>query len=77
MLGVATLAVGVALAIHGSRLGRGLAAIHDDEDVAEVLGVPTFRYKMLAIVLCGCIGGLGGALSRCRSAPSQWSSSSA
>ena len=62
MLGVATLAVGVALATHGSRLGRGLAAVHDNEDAAEVLGVPTFRYKMAAIVLSGLLGGLGGAL---------------
>jgi branched-chain amino acid transport system permease protein len=62
MLGIATLAVGVALAIHRSRLGRGLAAIHDNEDAAEVLGVPTFRYKMVAIVLSGLIGGFGGAL---------------
>jgi branched-chain amino acid transport system permease protein len=62
MLGIATLALGAALAIHGSRLGRGLAAIHDNEDAAEVLGVPTFRYKMFAIVLSGLIGGFGGAL---------------
>jgi branched-chain amino acid transport system permease protein len=43
-LAIATIAVGTALAIHGSRFGRGLAAIHDAEDAAEVLGVPTFRY---------------------------------
>ena len=55
---IATLAVGVALAIHGSRFGRGLAAIHDAEDAAEVLGVPTFRYKMVAIVLGGVLGGI-------------------
>jgi branched-chain amino acid transport system permease protein len=62
MLAVATLAVGTALAVQGSRLGRGLFAIHDNEDAAEVLGVPTFRYKMIAIVLSGALGGLGGAL---------------
>ncbi|MEV4534536.1 branched-chain amino acid ABC transporter ATP-binding protein/permease [Asanoa sp. NPDC049518] len=62
MLAVATLAVGTALAVQGSRLGRGLSAIHDNEDAAEVLGVPTFRYKMIAIVLSGALGGLGGAL---------------
>ncbi len=59
---VATLAVGVALAVHGSRLGRGLAAVHDAEDAAEVLGVPTFRYKMIAIVLGAVLGGMSGAL---------------
>ncbi|SNT63356.1 branched-chain amino acid transport system permease protein [Asanoa hainanensis] len=62
MLAAATLAVGTALAVQRSRLGRGLSAIHDNEDAAEVLGVPTFRYKMIAIVLSGALGGLGGAL---------------
>lgn len=61
-LAVAVLAVGVALAIHRSRLGRGLAAIHDAEDAAEVLGVPTFRYKMIAIVLGGVLAGMSGSL---------------
>lgn len=45
-----------------SRAGWALFAIHDAEDVAEGLGVPTFRYKMLAIALTGIIGGLGGSL---------------
>jgi branched-chain amino acid transport system permease protein len=61
-LAVATLAIGSALTVHRSRLGRGLAAIHDAEDAAEVLGVPTFRYKMFAIVLGGVLGGAGGAI---------------
>ncbi|MEV5413771.1 ATP-binding cassette domain-containing protein [Thermopolyspora sp. NPDC052614] len=59
---VAALAVGIALAIHRSRLGRGLAAIHDAEEAAEVLGVPTFRYKMIAIVIGGALGGMSGSL---------------
>ncbi|HEY7226337.1 MAG TPA: branched-chain amino acid ABC transporter ATP-binding protein/permease [Micromonosporaceae bacterium] len=59
---VATIAFAVALAVHRSRVGRGLAALHDAEDAAEVLGVPTFRYKMLAIVLGGVLGGMGGAV---------------
>ena len=33
------------------RLGAGLLAIHDDEDVAEVKGVPTFRYKLAAFAI--------------------------
>ncbi len=36
--------------------------MHDAEAAAEVLGVPTFRYKMIAIVLGGVLGGLGGAV---------------
>ena len=61
-LAVATVAVGVALVVYHSRLGRGLAAIHDAEDAAEVVGVPTFRYKMAAIVLGGVLGGMSGAV---------------
>src|SRR3954451_3631466 len=44
-----------------SKLGTGLFAIHDDEDVAEVMGVPTFRYKLGAFALsCGLAGLVGG-----------------
>jgi len=53
--------VAIAYAIYRSRLGIGLFAIHDDEDVAEVLGVPTFRCKMLAFaVSCGLAAVAGG-----------------
>ena len=39
----------------------GLFAIHDDEDVAEAKGVPTFRYKLLAFALsAGIAGAVGG-----------------
>jgi branched-chain amino acid transport system permease protein len=59
---VATVAVVAALVIQHSRLGWGLAAIRDAEDVAEGCGVPTFRAKMLAIVATGAIGGASGAV---------------
>ena len=56
---VATLAV--AWKVAHSRLGMGLFAIHDDEDVAEAKGVPTFRYKMAAFALsAGIAGAVGG-----------------
>jgi branched-chain amino acid transport system permease protein len=44
-----------------SRIGRGWAAIREDEDVAELMGVPTFRFKMAALVIGGAIGGIAGA----------------
>lgn len=59
---VAALAIGIAVTVTSSRLGRGLSAINDAEDAAEVLGVPTFRYKMIAIIVGGALGGMGGAL---------------
>ncbi|MEO8487926.1 MAG: branched-chain amino acid ABC transporter ATP-binding protein/permease, partial [Betaproteobacteria bacterium] len=58
-LAVATLAI--AYAITRMRLGIGLFAIHDDEDAAEVMGVPTYRYKLAAFGLsCGLAGLAGG-----------------
>lgn len=61
-LAVFVIAVGVAMAVYGSRFGRGLTAVHDAEDAAEVVGVPTFRYKMVAIVVGGFLGGMSGAV---------------
>ncbi len=53
--------VTIAYAITRSRLGLGLFAIHDDEDVAEVMGVPTYRSKLVAFALsCGLAGVAGG-----------------
>ena len=52
----------VAWKVHASKLGLGLFAIHDDEDVAEVMGVPTLRYKMLAFALSCALAGLAGGI---------------
>ncbi len=59
---IALLTVFAAYLVHHSRLGRGLFAIHDDEAVAEGLGVPTFRYKMMALGLSTFFAGLAGGL---------------
>src|SRR5262249_7031148 len=60
VLAVAT--VWLAHAVASSRLGLGLFAIHDDEDVAEVEGVPTFRYKLTAFALSAGIAGVAGGI---------------
>ncbi|GAC1602855.1 MAG: ATP-binding cassette domain-containing protein [Ramlibacter sp.] len=57
---VATLLI--AWKVQRSRLGIGLFAIHDDEDVAEVMGVPTFRYKLVAFALSCALAGLAGGI---------------
>ena len=64
LLGVAITvsALFVAFLMQHSRVGWGLFAIRDAEDVAEGLGVPTFRLKMLAIGASGLIGGLAGSV---------------
>jgi len=58
------LALGTVLAAFGifhSKFGSGLFAIHDDEDVAEVMGVPTLGYKIAAFsVSCSLAGAAGG-----------------
>jgi branched-chain amino acid transport system ATP-binding protein/branched-chain amino acid transport system permease protein len=57
----AALALSVAYWVYRSPMGMGLFAIHDDEDAAEVKGVPTFRYKLAAIALSsGIAGAVGG-----------------
>ncbi len=63
MLGfiMCVLTLGIAWSVVHSRLGMGLFAIHDDEDVAEAKGVPTFRYKLAAFGLsAGIAGAVGG-----------------
>jgi branched-chain amino acid transport system permease protein len=51
----------IAWKVAHSRLGMGLYAIHDDEDVAEAKGVPTLRYKLIAFALsAGIAGAVGG-----------------
>ncbi|GAA2384991.1 branched-chain amino acid ABC transporter permease [Nonomuraea africana] len=45
-----------------SRVGRAWAAIREDEDAAEVMGVPTFRFKMLAFAIGASIGGAMGVV---------------
>ncbi|MGW0035931.1 branched-chain amino acid ABC transporter permease [Gordonia sp. NPDC003376] len=45
-----------------SRVGRSWVAIREDEDAAEIMGVPTFKYKLWAFVIGAGIGGLSGAV---------------
>ncbi|GAA3582063.1 branched-chain amino acid ABC transporter permease [Amycolatopsis ultiminotia] len=45
-----------------SRVGRAWVAIRDDEDAAEIMGVPTFKFKIWAFVSGAAVGGLSGAL---------------
>ncbi|MCU6482517.1 branched-chain amino acid transport system permease protein [Arthrobacter silviterrae] len=45
-----------------SRVGRNWIAIREDEDAAETMGVPTFKYKVWAFAIGAGIGGMSGAL---------------
>jgi branched-chain amino acid transport system permease protein len=61
MLLLAIFAVAVARWIENSRIGRGFAAIRDDELAAECTGVPTLRLKLIATTVSGFLMGVAGA----------------
>ncbi len=48
--------------LSGSRLGRALAAIREDELAARAMGVDISRYRMTAFVTSGAIAGMYGVL---------------
>jgi branched-chain amino acid transport system permease protein len=54
-------AVAVAWLIEHSKIGRAFAAIRDNEEAAECMGVPTLRLKLLATTLSGALMGIAGA----------------
>ena len=49
-------------ALEHSRVGRAWTAIREDEDAAELMGVPTFKFKLWAFAMGAGVGGLAGAL---------------
>jgi branched-chain amino acid transport system permease protein len=46
--------------IEKSRVGRAWAAIREDEDAAELMGVPTFTFKLWAFAIGAGVGAIGG-----------------
>ncbi|GHF50837.1 branched-chain amino acid transport system permease protein [Amycolatopsis bartoniae] len=60
-----TIIIGILLLVGNlerSRVGRAWVAIREDEDVAEIMGVATYKFKIWAFVIGAAIGGLSGAL---------------
>jgi branched-chain amino acid transport system permease protein len=45
-----------------SRVGRAWQAIREDEDAAELMGVPTFKFKLWSFAMGASIGGMCGVL---------------
>jgi len=62
MLAIAIGAVLLSYKIRHSKFGLGLRAISQDETKAEVAGIPTNYYKILAFALSGLFIGIAGAL---------------
>jgi branched-chain amino acid transport system permease protein len=61
MVVLAVVAVTVARSIERSWVGRGLAALRDNEEAAECMGVPTLRLKLFATTVSGFLLGVAGA----------------
>lgn len=61
MLVLAVFAVAIARWIEKSKIGRGFAAIRDDELAAECSGVPTLRLKLISTTVSGFLMGVAGA----------------
>ena len=61
MLCLAVASVAIAWWIEHSWIGRGLAAIRDNEEAAECMAVPTLKLKILATTVSGALMGLAGA----------------
>ena len=61
MLLLALGSIAISRALSSSRIGRGLAAIRDDEVAAECSGVPTLRLKLVSTTVMGAMMGVAGA----------------
>src|SRR6266550_817185 len=61
MVVLAVVSVIVARFIERSWIGRGLAALRDNEEAAECMGVPTLRLKLFATTVSGFLLGVAGA----------------
>jgi len=59
-LGLAVLAILICWVVERTRWYSALTAIREDEDAAEVLGVPTARYKLTALLTGSAIAGIAG-----------------
>ena len=61
MLVLAIGAAAIARYLSSSRIGRGFAAIRDEETAAECTGVPTLRLKLVSTTVMGALMGVAGA----------------
>ncbi len=61
MLAILLAALVTTIAVDRGRLGFGLRCIAQNEDAAEMVGVPSTRYKIAAFVLSGVFCGAAGA----------------
>ena len=55
------IAFAISVRLKDSRVGRAWAAMREDEDIAEGMGVSVIKYKLLAFAMGAAVGCLGGA----------------
>ncbi len=66
VLGLAIFTVIGVHRLNFSRIGRAWESIREDETAAELMGVNTFRFKLLAYAMGATFGGLAGAFFAAR-----------
>ncbi|MDQ1402855.1 MAG: branched-chain amino acid transport system ATP-binding protein [Actinomycetota bacterium] len=59
-LAAIVVAIGLVLRLRSSRVGRAWAAVREDEDAAEAMGVHTFAMKLWAFAIGASTAGLAG-----------------
>ncbi len=62
LLAIALVMLVAATNITRSRTGRALQAIRDRDVAAEIMGIPEFKYKVMAFAISSFFAGIGGAL---------------
>jgi len=62
VVGLIVLTIVFSRRLEHSRVGRAWNAIREDEDAAELMGVPTFKFKLLAFAIGAMIGGMAGVV---------------
>ena len=61
-LGMLSLNVILAYTLKNMKIGKYWVAIRENDVAAEALGVDTARYKTMAMLLTGALGGMGGTV---------------
>jgi branched-chain amino acid transport system permease protein len=58
----AMITIAVVYFVTHSKLGLAMVAVRDDEQAAQVTGVNTFKYKVLALLISAFLAGLAGGV---------------
>jgi branched-chain amino acid transport system permease protein len=61
-LSIAVVTIGATCAIVNSKLGIAMVSVREDEEAAEAIGINTFKYKVIAMLISTFVAGLAGSL---------------